>query len=114
MSSEFDPARSVAERIARRVSGASPVSSSQPSVRTDISSDLAAVRAGLNDLQSRLIQIESRVNAGTSHESYHSIGQSGSVPRVQSPWLSTMQPSHPSQERFGVEEATVSELVDFF
>jgi len=81
-----DQARVMAERIARRVA-ASPVSSQNG----DVASELAAMRATLNELQNRLIQIESKV----------------SVPRVHSPW-------HPSLERFGVEEATVSELVDFF
>lgn len=84
-----DQAREIAERIARRV-GAAPVAAKP----TDIGSELAAMRATLNELQNRLIQIESKV----------------SVPRVQSPWLG----SHPSMEKFGVEEATVSELVDFF
>jgi len=50
------------------------------------------MRASLNELQNRLVQIEAKVS-GT---------------RVHSPW------SHPSMERFGVEEATVSDLVDFF
>jgi hypothetical protein len=50
------------------------------------------------------------------------------VPATQSPWLGRLssmlgenpqspnpqKPSHPSQERFGVEEATVKELVEFF
>ena len=55
------------------------------------------------------------------------------APYAQSPWLAPftrtgsetgylgnsqaaiqIQPSHPSQERFGVEEAAVSELVEFF
>jgi hypothetical protein len=81
-----DQARVMAERIARRVA-ANPVSSPGG----DVVSELAAMRATLNELQNRLIQIESKV----------------SVPRVHSPW-------HPSLERFGVEEATVSELVDFF
>ena len=84
-----DQARAMAERIARRVAGnpAAPQSRS-----TDITAELAAVRASLSDLQDRLIQIESKVST---------------TPRVHSPW-------HPSLERFGVEEATVSELVDFF
>ena len=82
-----DQARLMAERIARRV-GATPVSSQSSG---DISSELAAMRATLHEMQNRLIQIEAKVN----------------VPRVHSPW-------HPSMERFGVEEATVSELVDFF
>ena len=84
-----DQARLMAERIARRVaSGATPAAPS-----SDVASELAAVRASLDELQNRLVQIEARV---------------GSVPRVHSPW------SHPSLDRFGVEEATVSELVDFF
>jgi hypothetical protein len=87
-----DQARLMAERIARRVAGgpATP--------QTDISSELAAMRATLSELQNRLIQIESKVSA----------------PRTQSPWLTGVNASHPSLERFGVEEATVSELVDFF
>ena len=59
------------------------------------------MRATLNELQNRLIQIESKVVSTTS---------TSAAPRVQSPWLA----SHPSLEKFGVEEATVSELVDFF
>ena len=56
------------------------------------------MRATLTEMQSRLVQIESRV------------GASAPTPRVQSPWLA----GHPSTDRFGIEEATVSELVDFF
>ena len=82
-----DQARLMAERIARRVAG-KPVAS--PS--NDLGAELAAIRASLNDLQDRLVQIEGKVGA----------------PRVHSPW------QHPSMERFGVEEATVSELVDYF
>ena len=88
-----DQARLVAERIARRVGNRAP-DAGKP-VNTDIGSELAAMRATLNELQNRLVQIETKV---------------GSTPRVQSPWLA----SHPSIDRFGVEEATVSELVDFF
>jgi hypothetical protein len=84
-----DQARLMAERIARRLaSGAAPAAASSSS---DVASELAAVRASLNELQNRLVQIEAKV---------------GGVPRVHSPW-------HPSLDRFGVEEATVSELVDF-
>ena len=94
-----DQARVMAERIARRVA-ASPAA---PHSSTDISSELAAMRASLAELQSRLVQIESRVRSGDSP-----------APRVHSPWLGGVNASHPSLERFGVEEATVSELVDFF
>src|SRR5262245_1545327 len=84
-----DQARLMAERIARRVaSGATPVAPQS----NDLGAELAAIRASLNDLQDRLVQIEGKVGP----------------PRVHSPW------SHPSMERFGIEEATVSELVDFF
>jgi hypothetical protein len=82
-----DQARLMAERIARRVA-AKPVAPQS----TDLGAELAGIRASLNELQDRLVQIEAKVN----------------VPRVHSPW------SHPSMERFGIEEATVSELVDFF
>jgi hypothetical protein len=58
------------------------------------------MRASLTDLQDRLTQIESKVRTDG--------------PRLQSPWLAGVNASHPSQERFGVEEATVSKLVDFF
>jgi len=74
----------MAERIARRLAANSSAPQS-----TDIGSELAAMRASLNELQNKLIQIEAKVSG----------------PRVHSPW-------HPSLERFGVEEAT-SELVDF-
>lgn len=84
-----DQARVIAERIARRVAsgGATPATSS-----SDVASELAAMRTTLNELQNKLVQIEAKV---------------GSAPRMHSPW-------HPSLDRFGVEEATVSELVDFF
>ena len=81
-----DQARIMAERIARRVAG----NSSAPPP-ADIGSELAAMRASLNEMQNRLVQIEAKVSG----------------PRVHSPW-------HPSLDRFGVEEATVSELVDYF
>jgi len=84
-----DQARVMAERIARRVA-ARPVAQA-PSVGGDVASELAAMRASLSELQDRLVQIEAKIDA----------------PRVHSPW-------HPSLDRFGVEEATVSELVDFF
>jgi CRISPR/Cas system-associated protein Cas10 (large subunit of type III CRISPR-Cas system) len=96
-----DQAREIAERIAKRVSGRA--SEARGSVNTDIGSELAAMRATLNELQNRLIQIESKVSSSGP-----------TTPRVQSPWLAGVNASHASMERFGVEEATVSELVDFF
>ena len=63
------------------------------------------MRATLGQLQDRLIQIEAKVGSSAS---------AAAAPRVQSPWLVGVNANHPSMERFGVEEATVSELVDFF
>jgi len=83
-----DQAKVIAERIARRMAGNSVAPQSSGS---DFGSELAAMRVSLSELQNRLVQIEAKIGA----------------PRVHSPW-------HPSLDRFGVEEATVSELVDFF
>jgi hypothetical protein len=99
-----DQAREIAERIARRVGGAAATPKG-----TDIGSELAAMRATLNELQNRLIQIESKVGGASA-----AVTAGPAAPRVQSPWLSGVNASHPSLEKFGIEEATVSELVDFF
>ena len=107
MSSEVDQARLMAERIARRVS--SQPGPARETSAGDISSELAAMRASLGELQNRLIQIESKVRAGNT-----SYSSSIATPQMHSPWLAGVNISHPSQERFGVEEATVSELVDYF
>jgi len=114
MSSELDQARLIADRIARRVTD-SPGSARQPTNgATDISSELAAMRIALSQLQDRLIQIESKVRTTGSPAATSTVAPA--VPRTHSPWLAGVNATamHPSQERFGVEEATVSELVDFF
>jgi hypothetical protein len=77
---------------------------------SDIASELAAMRVSLSELQNRLVQIESKVRSG--NQSSYTL-ESG-APLTHSPWLAGVNASHPSLERFGVEEATVSELVDFF
>ena len=123
MSTDQDQAREIAERIARRVSGASSSSGStvsQPS--SEVSSQIAAVRAGINDLQRKLAQLEASVSSNraapgaqiSKQPSSPTTHRSGQV--THSPWLAGINSSysHPSEERFGVEEATVSELVDFF
>ncbi len=113
-----DEARIIAERIARRVAGHSPATNLSPlGDTTDLNSELAAVRSGLSELQNRLARIEARIRAGGSSTGTSSITD-GTPPalRTHSPWLAGVNPSlaHPSQERFGVEEATVAELVDYF
>ena len=120
MSTEQDQARRMAERIARRVSGDSSAESrTQP--KSEVSAELAAVRASLSELQRKISRIEQVVSTGqggassTATQSY-SPGQAGEAPSTHSPWLAGINSSysHPSQEQFGVEEATVTELVDFF
>ena len=118
MSTESDQAREIAERVARRLSDGT--SGNRP--RTEVSSELAAVRAGINELQRKLAQLEAKVTSdpvtrpdSTTRPSMISSGRR-SAPSTHSPWLAGINTSysHPSEEKFGVEEATVSELVDFF
>src|SRR6185295_1052326 len=106
MSSE-DQARAIADRIAKRVSsqGGAP----HPDLGGDIGAELAAMRVSLGELQHRLVQIESKVRGGPANYS-----DTIAAPQMHSPWLVGVNASHPSQERFGVEEATISELVDYF
>ena len=118
MSTEQDQAREIAERIARRVSAESP-SSMRPAQTGEVSSELAAVRAGLSELQRKISQLEAKITTTPLREpaavrSFPSAAPT--VPTTHSPWLAGINSSysHPSQEKFGVEEATVAELVDFF
>ncbi|MDT5063652.1 MAG: hypothetical protein QOH63_4111 [Acidobacteriota bacterium] len=134
MSAEQEQVRLLAERIARRVSegrSVSEVNESHARSEGRVGDELAAMRASLEELQQRLAQIESHVTrkgddafraergtaggeqGNTQHQAQQSRPTSGGL---RSPWLSGVYvpAAHPSQERFGVEEATVSELVDFF
>jgi hypothetical protein len=104
MSSNTEQARLMAERIARRVS--SQPASSRPVSSGDVAAELAAMRASLGELQTRLVQIESKVTGGYSADV--------ATPTMHSPWLGGLNASHPSEERFGVEEATITEMVDYF
>lgn len=121
MSTDQDQAREIAERIARRVSGGSSSSSATaPQPTSEVSSQLASVRAGINDLQRKLAQLEAAVSSTPAVRSAQpapppsATHRSGQV--THSPWLAGINSpyTHPSEEKFGVEEATVSELVDFF
>ena len=124
MSTDQDQAREIAERIARRVSGGAPSADAGGRPQSpEVSSQLAAVRAGINDLQRKLAQLEAAVGSDLPPRSAQPVAppalatmphRSGQV--THSPWLAGINSSysHPSEERFGVEEATVSALVDFF
>jgi len=114
----MDEARIIAERVARRVAANSPATNLDAMGDTiDLNSELAAVRSGLSDLQNRLGRIEARIRSGGEPTNTSSITD-GAPPalRTHSPWLAGVNASvaHPSQERFGIEEATVAELVDYF
>lgn len=120
MSSELDQARSIAERIARKVSAGNVASPGQSPPNTQLTVEIAAVRASISDLQQKLVQLESRARKDASTTS----GQSTDgrqpfatfVPPTHSPWLAGVNATatHPTEERFGVEEAAVNELVDYF
>lgn len=128
MSTEVDQAREVAERIARRVSSLTGTISRTPLAKPEVSAELAAVRAGLSDLQRKLSQLEAKISSepatersthrpsSPSPQAFDAHAQPKPVLITHSPWLAGVNApySHPSQEKFGVEEATVSELVDFF
>jgi hypothetical protein len=132
MSSGQDQARRLAERIALRLSeGNAETQSSRGG--GDVGQELSVVRASLEELQQRLARIESHVTGERNDESQAARVSGSPVRRspepqpeqpatqqqqvaTRSPWLSGMYvpAAHPSQERFGIEEAAVSELVDFF
>jgi hypothetical protein len=93
--------------------------------KPELSSELAALRAGLNELQKKIAQLEAKVSPNSidsrklsSSSSTFSAPANSTrpVPLTHSPWLAGVNASisHPSQEKFGVEEAVVSELVDYF
>ena len=121
-----EQARLIAERIARRVSSESGSQSnvtSREGLRSEVGSELATMRAMLSELQNRLVQIEKKVRsdasdtaAGKTFGTTSTSGGDKRVPLTHSPWLAGVNASvaHPSQEKFGVDEAVVSELVDFF
>lgn len=118
MSTELDQAREIAERIARRVSSENRSNPIHSSSKPEVSSELAAVRAGISELQRKLAQLEAKVGSesASNYEPAGGVQARSSAPITHSPWLAGINSSysHPSQEKFGVEEAVVSELVDFF
>ena len=135
MSSEQDQVRQLAERIARRVSQSAEQQqqrTTNPANAIELNNELAALRQSLAELNERLASIESHL---TPEETASRQTQStpvsnrqttttkpnvekSSAPSTRSTRLSGIYvpatTSHPSQEKFGVEEATVAELVDFF
>jgi hypothetical protein len=128
MTNEQDHARLIAERIARRVSESrDDAASSQRPNGADLGAELSAMRASLDDLKQKLVQIESRLTHDESHAFRHehdgvqrdsgrpsqtaSSSSGNHALRLSSMYIPVQ---HPSEEKFGVEEATVAELVDYF
>ena len=123
MSKELDQAREIAERIARRVSGDSHSKPNRAYPKPEVNAELAAVRAGISELQRKLTQLEAKVSSDSTERQatandaiLDSRNPQKPVLVTHSPWLAGINASysHPSLEKFGVEEATVTELVDYF
>ncbi len=114
----MDQAREIAERIARRMSGSTGDTPARVQPRSEVGPELATVRAALSELQRKIAQLEARVSPGPTGPSSPAVfaNSTPAAPTTHSPWLAGINApySHPSQEVFGVEEATVTELVDFF
>jgi len=71
------------------------------------SSDIPRIRTAVEETPSRAVPTTSPWLAGISGQ-YQTIESNRQSP------IGNWQSSHPSEERFGVEEAAVSELVEFF
>ncbi|HEV8589449.1 MAG TPA: hypothetical protein VGQ72_11285 [Pyrinomonadaceae bacterium] len=133
MSTKEDQARLIAERVARRFAGDVPAGQPEtertsngvesvperPRARMiDFISSGPPLRSAPAVARPAAVDQPPQVSSQTSSEFFQF------VPVTQSPWLGRL-PSmlananphsvdHPSQQRFGVEEATVAELVEFF
>jgi len=110
----------LAERIARRVGaapGGAPAATNSP-----LAAELAALKASLSALANQLVQLEAKIvsepRQGSGNSSLPASAGRPSTPPVlltHSPWLAGVNANaHPSAEKFQVEEAVVSELVEFF
>lgn len=131
MSAEQDRVRALAERIAQRVSQSAGSSDERSAHGHKDEGDLSSVRESLAELKRKLATIEEQLerekdddapsgrrSSGGTVDRDAPTGSRGARPpaSAHSPWLSGIYvpATHPSQERFGVEEAAISELVDFF
>jgi hypothetical protein len=116
LSAEQDKVRSIAERIAGRLGESRAGGEANVGADNTAGDELAQLRASLRDLQQRLVQIESRVAGGGERQATQGASSSmQSEARAPQQFLSStyVPATHPSLERFGVDDA-VTELVDFF
>ena len=137
MSSNEDQARLIAERVARRIAGEH---AQRPAANhSQVAAPLTPSRARMIDFVSPTPPAATTISIGTPTPIRREadVSQRTSyAPRTQSPWLAPFSRAmgealgegnssqsavrspqlieHASQERFGVEEAAVSELVEFF
>ncbi len=141
MNTGKDQARQIAERVARRLAAGEPSGESrvdrasngadqapdQPRARIiDFISSGPPLRSGSPTIQAQGVAKNSEPPQSEPQSEFFQF-----VPVAQSPWLGRLpamlsgqnspsefksnQPaSHSSEERFGIEEATVAELVEFF
>ncbi|MEO6393452.1 MAG: hypothetical protein ABIP75_16505, partial [Pyrinomonadaceae bacterium] len=98
MSANPDHARELARRIAARLS-ANPAAAS-----SGTPGDLSVLRSTLAEIRQRLDRIEAQITPGSN--------SSAPPTAAYSPW--TPPAVHASQERFDVEEAAVTDLVNYF
>jgi hypothetical protein len=137
VNSNKDPARLIAERVARRIAGER---SQRPAANhSPVAAPKQLSRARMIDFVSPTPPAATTISIGkpTANPREADLSQGTSyAPRTQSPWLAPFARAmgeplsegnrsqssaggpqlieHASQERFGVEEAAVSELVEFF
>lgn len=134
MSIPEDQAKRIAERVARKLaSSASSAGVQEPSAnsRNGLASDQP--RARIIDFISSGPPVRSKSSvvapSGSVEQPPQNSPKASSeffqfIPVTQSPWLGRLPAmlanqnphsvDHPSQQRFGIEEATVAELVEFF
>jgi hypothetical protein len=108
--------RELAERIARRIKEEESGDKGQSAFDKKIIAELNSLRVSFQDLQRRLSYIESHINQSSINNSVeeNKIVQPKMVAITRSPWTRDVGTvPHPSQQRFGINEA-VSELVDCF
>ncbi|HEX6190402.1 MAG TPA: hypothetical protein VFZ40_20280 [Pyrinomonadaceae bacterium] len=134
MATDQDQARLIAERVARRLAGeARGPERPASATRNGGGHAVEQPRARMIDFVSATPPTRTHASTGPRTEANIDIFESRPTApdTVQSPWLGRLPAmlgqdnpqstllnphtiDHPSQERFGIEEATVAELVEFF
>lgn len=133
---EQDQSRLIAERIARRLSQQHVAADTGRKETSESTGEVAELRATLRELQQRLAHVESHIThdedcvaavktknanfneqASPANSKINTQTSPPASPQPRAPFLSGVYvpATHPSVERFGIDEASaVSELVDFF